>query len=903
MLPLSTLPSRIASTLRTLLSRRKRQDDIAEELRFHIDQHAQRLMEKGASPAEARRQARAALGTNDLQQHEKQREIAGLRIFDEFWGDVRFGLRGLWHNKGFAAIAILSMALGIGAATAMFSVVYAVLLDIYPYADSARTVNPIVHDPAVPDDWTWFSLTPQQYASYRQAAPFEDVFATSNFGFQLDEDGLQQPIQAVFLSSNANRFNRVPALLGRTLEESDGDLGQPTSNAVVLGYKFWQAHFGADPNVIGKPFRLGKNLLKVVGVMPRRYTLGGVPDVYLPYSVMKTLSPGTTPGILAFAKLKPGVTATEASQMLDPMVHDFARQNPRWYPKNFHVRLQPLLDGFTTRSKLLKNFPMLYLAVGGILLIGCANCSLLLLARGTARTHEFALRAAIGASRVRIVRQLLVESLLISLLGSALGIGLSYVLARLPLQLAANLFPTEAVIRVSLPVLGFSVAVAMLAGVAFGFLPAVRASRPGLNLMLQRSSGRTVAGQGRRALQWLIGAQIALTLVLLTLAVAAASGFRTITRMHLGFNPENTMMVNIGLDDSQTKSWQARVARFEAVQQALSSIPGVTAVSTSDDLPPNAGNGQPIELVGDAALQQRLAHVTMVGADYFRTLSVPLVQGRLWTADEAHQGLPLAVVNAAFVRRFSPGRPVLGRSVRIPAMAVAPSGPREYGPLSSPAFSQAEVQVVGVVEDAVNEGLDKPVAPNIFFSDNLWTYAGRLYLLKTAGEPASHRRSIALAAHQATGKAWIFLLPDTLQEMVEHDPIWSSQRLIAVLLNVFAVFALLLALVGLYSVVAYAVAQRTPEFGIRLALGAQRSQILSLILRNTALTIVSGLFVGLLACLVVRSRFAQWSQYSSRDLLPLLAAVVLLTVAAFLASLVPARRATRIEPSTALRAE
>lgn len=896
-----SLPSRIASTFRILFSRGQRKE-ISEELQFHLEEHAQHLMQGGMAPEEAARQARAALGTNAALQTERRREIAGLRLLDELWGDARFGLRGLWRSKGFAAIAVLSMALGIGAATAMFSVVYALLLDVYPYADSARTVNPVVHDPAVPDDWNWFPLLLDQYALYKHAAPFEDVFGQAGMGLQLDEDGLEQPLRAVALTKNADRFNRVPALLGRPIEERDGDWGEPGTDAVVLGYKFWQTHFGADPAVVGKPLHLGKSVRTIVGVMPRRYTLGGVPDIYLPLSAMPGLLPGVkAPVLLAFAKLKPGVTAAAASQALDPMVHQFARQNPRWYPKSFHVRLQPLLDGFTTRSKVLKNFPMLYLAVSGLLLIGCANCSLLLLARGAARTHELALRAAVGASRARIVRQLLVESLLISLLGSALGVGLAYVLARLPLQLAADLFPTEAVIRVNLPVLGFSVAAAMLAGVAFGLMPAVSASRPGLNTVLQRSSGRTAKGQGRRALQGLIGAQIALTLVLLTIGTAAAAGFLQITRMHLGFDPGNTLMVNIAPDEGKTKSWQNRVARSEAIRQALSAVPGVQAVSTSDDLPPNGGEGTPVELVGDAALEQRLAHVTLAGVDYLRMLRIPLLQGRVWTTDEAHLGLPLAVVNSAFVRRYSPHRSILGRAVRIPALSSSAAG--DAGDLPSPSFTQQQAEIVGVVGDAVNEGLDKPVAPNIFLSDNTWAHAGRLYFVQTAGDPAGYRRGIALAAHRATGKAWIFFLPNTLEEMVERDPVWSTQRLVAVLLNIFAVFALFLALIGLYSVVSYAVAQRTPEFGLRLALGARRGHILHLVLRSTAATVTGGLLVGLLASALVRSRFAEWSQYSARGSLSMAGAVLLLTLAALLASLIPARRAAQVEPSIALRAE
>jgi len=246
-------------------------------------------MEQGLSEAEARRRARVALGYAPELHVEQHREISGLRLVDETAADLRYGLSGLWRNKSFAVIAILSMALGIGAATALFSVVYAVLLDIYPYADAARTVNPIVHDPNVPDDWSWFPLTPAQYDQYRQARSFSDVTGQAGLGIQLDEEGIEQPVHVVALTANSTEFNRVPALLGRPLQESDGDIGQPAPEVVVLGYKFWRTHFQGDKGVIGSRFKAGDHLYRIVGVMPRRFTLGGTPDIYIPTSQLAEL--------------------------------------------------------------------------------------------------------------------------------------------------------------------------------------------------------------------------------------------------------------------------------------------------------------------------------------------------------------------------------------------------------------------------------------------------------------------------------------------------------------------------------------------------------------------------------------------------------------------------------------
>lgn len=551
-----SLMSRAASSLRALFFRDRARDEVIEELRFHVDQRTAHLISQGVEPLEAERRARAEMG-GIRNQPERHREAVGLRLLDETLADIRYGLRGLWRSKGFAATAILSLALGIGATTAMFSIVYAVLLDIYPYADSQRTVNPIVHDPGEPEDWNWFALNRAQYQQYKSARAFEDVFGQASMNQQLDDEDMPQPLRIVALTANASSFNRVPAMLGRPLQASDGDFGDTPPGIVVLGYSFWQRQYFGDKNVIGRDFKAGSKLYKIVGVMPRRYTLGGGPDVYMP------MSQYTFPEayLIAFAKLKPGVTAKQASDEVDPMLHEFARQNPRMFPKQFHARLQPLLDGFTTRSKVLKNFPLLYLAVGALLLIGCANCSLLLMARGTMRMHEFALRSAVGASRLRIVRQLLVECLTISLLGSVVGVALAYVLARLPLELAEDLFPSEAVIRINLPVLAFSVSIAILAGLFFGLLPAIKFSKPQISQVLQANSRRTVAAGGRRPLQALIGGQIALTLVLLTLSGAAITGFLNLLRLPLGYDPSNMIAINVGYEKDSAKTWADRLAR------------------------------------------------------------------------------------------------------------------------------------------------------------------------------------------------------------------------------------------------------------------------------------------------------------------------------------------------------
>lgn len=416
---------------RAIAHRSRVSREVEQEFRFHIDVYANDLVRQGMPPAEAERKARIDLGQPDVQ-GEKYRTAIGLRAWDEVWADLRYGIRGLLRNPCFATVAILSLALSIGMATAMFSLVHAVLLDVYPYADSDRTVNPIVFDPAHPNDWDWFVLNRAQFRTYRSSPMFEDVLGQANFTVQLQQDDGESQALMVALTANAASFLKVKPLIGRGLQPADGDYGDPAPNIAVLGYRFWVKQFGGDASVLGRKLTFSTGILgqkaqpvTIVGVMPERFTLGGPPDFYIPMSQV------TFPGvrIMAFAKLKRGVTPQQASTAVDPMVHEFARQDSRMYPKVFETRLQPLIKGFTDRSKFVRSLPILFLAVAMLLLIGCANCSILLLARGTARTHEFALRAAIGASPFRLVRQLLVECLVISLLGSCFGI-ISFLFSR-----------------------------------------------------------------------------------------------------------------------------------------------------------------------------------------------------------------------------------------------------------------------------------------------------------------------------------------------------------------------------------------------------------------------------------------------------------------------------------------
>ncbi len=816
--------------------------------------------------------------------------------------DLRFGLRGLRKNPSFAAVAILSLALGIGATTAMFSLIYAVVLDAYPYADHQRTVNPIMRDPEHPTAWMWFVLTPAQAAIYRQTPAFEDIVGEIGHEFEMRGQDLPENVTVAYVTLNEGSFNRVPSLLGRGIQASDDG----KQNVVVLSYKYWLRRFNGDRGIVGRKLQLDDRVYQVVGVMPQRYTFGGKPDMYMP----STLDTQPNPRMIYFAKLKPGVTAEQASAQVDALVHQFAKEDPRYYPKNFHVHLQYLIDPVTKGTGaspgLAHTFPLIFLAVVTLLLIGCANCSILLLARGTARTHEFAVRSAVGATRGRIIRQLLVECLVISFSGAALGIVLSYFLAKLPLELLPNVFPSEALIRVNLPVLAFSVVVATLAGLLFGLLPAIRFSRPNISETMQASARRNTGSKGARAtLNTLIAGQIALTLVLLAVAGAAIAGFMGLLRMHLGYEPTSTVLVGGPFAKGTLSGWQERTAYVEQLRQQIATTAGVLGVENGD-APPNSGFETDFSVVGRPTSQKQKTHMAQAGSGYFALLKMPVLRGRVWNSTENRQGLPLAVVNETFAKRFLAGSDPIGQQISWPVIDEIRKETPPPGfppPAVSPAITGTLFQIVGVVADSVNDGLDKPIAPEVYIPSTSALFGGFNYLVHTQGDPLASMHAIQASIHAFNPNQKLWSDPYTLERILHETPEWGQQRLVSILFGIFAAAALALAIVGLYSVVAFAVAQRTGEFGIRMALGAQRESILGLVFRSTLPTVLGGTAVGLVLAAVFRHASARWSENSSQNPLILAGAALLLVVAALLASIPPARRAAAIDPMQALRSE
>ena len=807
------------------------------------------------------------------------------------WTDLRFAARELLRRPGFTLTAVLSLALGIAATSAVFSVIYAVLIDPFPYPGADRIVELRLVDKSG-SDRHYVGLSGPQADLLRQAKSIEDVTLMDWWNLTTTDGDLPEDVKANYISPNAPNHWGMHALMGRWLIPSDAPPGESPQPVVVLTYQFWQRYYLGDPHVIGRTIRLVHKPYQIVGVMPKRFRWADV-DIYVPLRV--TQDQNTQ--VFASLKLKPGVSKAQAAAELQPILEGFAKQRPERYPESFKVRLPSIVDVYARPLG-----PTLYLllgAVGSLLLIGCANVSILLLARGTERQHELALRAAIGAGRWRMIRQLLTESLGIATTGAVLGVllawrGLALMVANLP----ENSIPAEAVIKMNVPVLLFSVALAFVTAVVFGLWPALQLSRPEVARLMQ-SSTRRVSGsvRARRSHGAMVAAQVALTLLMLTAAGAAGKGFLRLVEADLGYDPNSTMSVPIPVHENTHVEWKDRGEYFEQIRARIAAMPQVVVAGISTNAtPPASGWQQPIEIMGSTTGGKPEAHVEFVDDGYFRVLRIPLAQGRLWDHTEIMRGALLAVINQTMARQSWPNGDAIGHQIKIPALKDQPPYTR------AAAGSDSWMQIIGIVADSRNDGLRNAVKPAVYvpFTVNMWMFTQ--ILVRTRVAPLALLHDVRAQIVQVDPEQQVMQVHD-LNAWITRLGEYGQQRLVAMLFGIFSVLALALAAVGLYSVVSYAVATRTNEFGIRMALGADTGDVLRLVFSSTAMNVGGGAAAGVLLSLAFDKLAIRWVTESSRDPVLLVGATLLLVVAATLACFVPARRAASVDPMEALRCE
>jgi predicted permease len=806
-----------------------------------------------------------------------------LMRIEQFIGDVRYGLRGLARTPGFTGLAVLSLGLGIMAVTAIYSVLHAVVLDPFPYKDVANLTSVLVSNPAQRGGRTGYS-TDQFLEIAERSTIFEGVIASTISDVLWTGEGDPQRLRGNHGTFNTFDVMGVPPLLGRTPTAADARPG--AEPVVVLGYRFWQRQFNGDPGVLGRQLRLNDVSRTVIGVMPKRFMWRGA-DVYLPLNFERGKSVEGVRGVHLLGRLKPGVSEASAEADLRPIIADLKQRYPTEFPDQWRVGLLPFTETFP--SAIGRDIWVLLGAVALLLLIACANVSNLLLARASARQREMTVRVALGASRQRLIRQLLTESLLLALAAGIVGTALAY--AGLPALLTLvppDTIPDESEISLNTSVLLFALALSALTSIVCGLAPALHTAGRDLSNAMREAS-RSLAGGSRQAItrKTLVIAEVALSLILLAGSSVLLRTFVSLGRVEVGVPPDRILLFRVPLAPARYPEAARRVAFFQDLLIRIRAVPGVESAALNNGLHPLGNMRIRAEVAGYPPATEPV-EVHQVSADYTKVLGIRLAAGRGLTDGDVETKQRVALVNEQFVRVRIPDRPPLGQIVKLPR-------------LKEPPFNIADdsVQIVGVVHDTRNSGLSEPTVPEIFVPYSLTGFSN-LVVVHTAGKPSDVSRSVVSQVYAIDGAQPVTNV--TSLEKTLHDEEFATPRFNLVLLSIFAVVGLALAVIGVYGVMANAVAQERQEIGVRMALGADAGTITRMILARGTRLLVAGTALGLLGS-IAAGRWLTGSVWRVRGVDPpgFAAVAALLMVVGLLACYWPARRAAKIDPLLAMR--
>jgi putative ABC transport system permease protein len=789
-------------------------------------------------------------------------------------------------------VALLSLALGIGATTAIFSVVYGVLISPYPYAKSNEIWAPMIRATKNPRQIMFQPM--REYVELKKLPAFSDVMATHPENRLLSGDHNPEQFQSILVTANAFQFLGVPPLVGRTILPSDLKADGQPEPVIVLSYKAWQELFDGSPAALGRTLLLNDQTYTVIGVMPPRFgwwtNEGGW--LVLPEDA------GDERSVAPIVRLRDGVSPKVGEEQAQALYLSLAKVQPADFPEGgFTTQLKNYMDMTVASGEMESSLRLLFGAVVFLLLIACANVANLQLARGTARAHEIAVRMSIGAGRARVVRQLLTESVLLSMAGGVCGILLAIGITRAIVALIPESYvPNEARIAVNTYVLLFSAGVSVLTGIVFGLAPALKCSRPDLTDSL-KDAGRAQSGSGTggRMRNVLVVAEIALSVVLLMGASLTIRGFLKLQSLDPGFQADRVLLIGLQAAPKRYQSYEERVAFSERVLAAVKTLPGAQFAAIGNGALPFGGPRSAYSIEGRQEDESRRILVGLISADYPKTMGIPLRAGRELNPQEVAHAEPVALINEAASKLWPAGTNPIGGRIHIDMLE------KPRGSMLAPASAMPTVTVVGVLADTRNTGLREPPVPAVFLPYTRLAPSFRVLAVRTLTTPMSLLNAVR-GRVRGIDKDQPLSRPITLEEYMGFETV--QPRFNTALFTFFGLLGLALASVGIYSMLSYNVARRTHEIGIRMALGAGRAQVVALMLRSGATLVLIGLGLGLAGSFALaRFLHSQVFQVPETDALAVSGVVLLLSLTALLACLVPARRAAKLDPMSALRRE
>jgi predicted permease len=807
--------------------------------------------------------------------------------------DLRYSIRSLLKDSRSFALALLALSLGIGATTVIFSVVYSVLVNAFPFRESSRVVHFYVQSPDRPGRSAWYSA-PEfiEYRAHNQV--FSDVLGGASMEVLYTLENSTYRVRGALLDPHALRALGVQPVLGRDMTEADGAAGAPPT--FLMSYRMWNERFNRNPSVLGMTLNLNGTMRTLIAVLPPRFLLEAS-DVFFPTRVTAGLTDALVGGagnrplsVWTYARLKPGITPERAAANVEVIARNLAKVYPDRYPKQFRIVVTSLMDAYTGAG--LKQ--MVYILVGAVLMllmIACSNVANLLLARATARETEFALRASLGASQWRLVQQLLTESFVLAGAGTAIGgflayLGMQWVKSAIPV----GALPAEMEIRFSSQALLATVAVTIFTTLLCGLAPGIRAARSDLQARLSGSRKGFGFRAGRGKLRMvLVGLQMTLAIVLLVGAGLMMRTLFALRHVDPGVNPKNVLVGQFAFPRDLLQTPAMLPLFLRQVEQRISSLPGVIAASPSFGFPLQPALSFPVKILGTTPAVNPVSALEFVGADYFRAVGLPLLNGRLLTKRDVEGAWKVVVVNRRFAKELLDGLDPIGRMITFEVIDRA-------GGSKKPSI----FEIVGVVGDARNNGLRNEARPQVFFPFTIPGIPVRAIVLRTAVDPLSLQHRVEQQVW-AVDRSVAMMNTMSLEEVMDRDS-FSEPKFAVGLLGAFASIGLILSAIGVFSVMAYTVSLQTHDLGIRMALGAEPGAVMRLILLKGLRPIVAGVVIGVGASYGLSRVMAnQIYGVKATDPWTFAIATTVLVLVGATACLLPALEATKLNLLVALR--